>query len=126
MAILAGTLLVLYAANSLSPALGAALKAGAGAEKRSHGLWRRLLWLNALVLAIGTGLICAAANRPAPRTSGIRELNPTERARAESELERQRVYDRLREQVGKRSPDLPVGNGGDAASPPGTGRAAGP
>jgi hypothetical protein len=97
MAILTATLLVLHAANSLTPALIRALNGSAGTGDDWQNRWRRLWWQNAFVLAIGIGLLVAFANRPAPRSSGIQELSPGERARAEADLERKRLSDLQRE-----------------------------
>ena len=73
MVILAGTLIMLYGGNSLTPAINAARDAGAEGQERFKKLHRRAVCLNALVLVIGVGLLIAFANRPAPRTSGIKE-----------------------------------------------------
>ena len=73
MAILAGTLIMLYGGNSITPAINAARDAGAEGQERFKKLHRRSVCLNALVLVIGVGLLIAFANRPAPRTSGIKE-----------------------------------------------------
>jgi hypothetical protein len=85
LAILAGTLIMLYAGNSLTPAIDAAVKAGPAAEVRVARLRRRALVLNGVALAIGAGLLVAFANRPAPRSTGIVEPSPRERARLEAE-----------------------------------------
>ncbi len=42
--------------------------------------------LNAVVLVIGVGLLIGFANRPAPRTSGIEELSPSERGHFDAQL----------------------------------------
>src|SRR5205823_14789164 len=59
----------------------------AGNEKFKR-LRRQSVWLNAFVLACGLGLLIARANRPAPRTSGILELTPSERGRFDIGLNR--------------------------------------
>ena len=83
--IIAAVLLMLHLGNSLAPALCAAKEGGA----ESHARWQRLAWravlLNSLVLMIGLGLLFAFAARPLPRTSGIVEPTPRERARLEFE-----------------------------------------
>jgi uncharacterized protein DUF4149 len=84
--ILACTLIMLYAGNSLTPAINAARDAGPEGHERFERLHRRSVRLNALVLVIGLGLLIAFANRPTPRTSGITELSPGERTRFDSEL----------------------------------------
>jgi len=45
-----------------------------------------LVRLNAVVLVIGVGLLIGFANRPAPRTSGIEELSPSERGHFDAQL----------------------------------------
>ena len=78
MAILAGTLLMLYGGNSLTPAINAARDAGAEGRERFKKLHRRSVRLNGFVLVIGVGLLIGFANRPAPRSSGIQEWSPGE------------------------------------------------
>jgi len=87
MVILAGTLIMLYEGNSLTPAINAARDAGAEGQERFKKLHRRSVRLNALVLVIGVGLLIGFANRPAPRTSGIKELSPTDRGRFDAQLD---------------------------------------
>jgi hypothetical protein len=79
--ILAGILTLLYAGNSLTPAINQARDAGASGRERFAQLHRRAVRLNAFVLVLGLGLLIAFATRRAPRTSGIIELTPAERAR---------------------------------------------
>lgn len=81
LAILLCTLIMLYAGNSLTPAINAARDTGPEGQELFERLHRRSVRLNALVLVIGLALLIAFAIRPAPRTSGITELSPTERAR---------------------------------------------
>ena len=71
---------MLYGGNTLTPALDAAQEALPAAKERVDRLRRRAVWLNHAVLVLGVGLIVAFANRPAPRTSGIVEMTPRERA----------------------------------------------
>jgi hypothetical protein len=84
--ILAGTLIMLYAGNSLTPAINAARDQGPEGHKRFEALHRRSVWLNGLVLLMGLGLLIAFVNRPAPKTTGLNELSPRERARLDAEL----------------------------------------
>jgi len=84
--ILGGTLIMLYAGNSLTPAINAARDAGFEGQVRFKKLHQRSVRLNALVLIIGLGLLIAFANRPAPRTSGITELSPGDRGRFDAQL----------------------------------------
>jgi uncharacterized protein DUF4149 len=88
MVILTCTLIMLYAGNSLTPAMSAAHDAGPGGNEQFKRLQRRSVRLNAFVLACGLGLLIALANRPAPRTSGILELSPSERGRFDIGLNR--------------------------------------
>jgi Domain of unknown function (DUF4149) len=79
--IIAGVLGMLYGGNSLTPAVNQARDAGPAGRDRFNQLHRRAVWLNALVLLAGIGLLIAFAVRRAPRTSGIVELTPAEQVR---------------------------------------------
>lgn len=83
-AIVAGTLMMLHAGNSLAPAIAAA-----PADERARRL-RRLVGLNGAAIVIGAGLLVAFANRPAPRTSGIVEPSPREHAQREADARREK------------------------------------
>src|SRR5262249_18946077 len=74
-------LITLYAGNSLVPQINRAGDEGPADHERFVRLHRRSVWLNGLVLVVGLSLLLAFANRPGPRTAGIRELTPAERAR---------------------------------------------
>ncbi len=102
LAILAGILIMLYGGNSLTPAINQARDAGAAEKERFERLHRRAVRLNALVLAIGLGLLTAFATRPAPRTSGIVELTPAERARYDAAVGR--VIEDVEAKYGMRPP----------------------
>ncbi len=86
--ILAGILIMLYGANSLTPAINAARDAGASGQPRFEQLHRRAVQLNALVLVMGLCLLVAFAIRRAPRTSGIVELTPVEQVRYDNAINR--------------------------------------
>jgi hypothetical protein len=86
--IVAGILIMLYAGNSLTPAINAARDAGPAESPRFERLHRRSVVLNGLVMLLGVGLLIAFATRPAPRTSGILEMTPDERARYDAEIAR--------------------------------------
>jgi hypothetical protein len=101
-AILAGILIMLYGGNTLTPALNAAHEAIPAAEERVDRLRRRAVWLNHAVLVLGAGLIVAFANRPAPRTSGIVEMSPRERARYHRAIGK--VIEDLERKQGLRAP----------------------
>ena len=102
MVILTCTLIMLYAANSLTPAIDAASKAGPEGIAKLKWLHRRSMRLNGFVLACGFGLLIALANRPATRSSGILELNPSERGRFDVGLNR--VIERVERKYGFRAP----------------------
>ncbi|WP_406694545.1 DUF4149 domain-containing protein [Singulisphaera sp. Ch08] len=88
--IVAGTLLMLYAANSLTPAIHAALDAGPEGKARFDRLQRRSMRINLVALALGIILLIALVNRPEPKTAGIVEPTPQERARSDYEQMRAR------------------------------------
>ena len=88
MAILACILIMLYGANSLVPEINRARDAGASGHDRFVRLHHRSVWLNSLVLLVGLMLLVAFAARPIPRTAGILELTPGERARYDAALGR--------------------------------------
>jgi hypothetical protein len=75
------TLIMLYGGNTLVPEINRARDEGPPSHDRFERLHRRSVRLNALVMALGIALLVAFACRPAPRTSGIIELSPIERAR---------------------------------------------
>src|SRR5262249_5412917 len=61
---------------------------GPAGHERFVRLHRRSVGLNALVLVVGLGLLLAFASRPGPRTSGIQELTPAQRARYDAAVSR--------------------------------------
>jgi hypothetical protein len=79
--IITGILAMFYAGNSLTPAINAARDAGESQKGRFDRLHRRSVRLNALVLLVGLALLVAFPFRPPPRTAGIEEPTPQERAR---------------------------------------------
>jgi hypothetical protein len=81
LAIIGCILIMLYAGNSLTPAINKARDAGPSGHMRFQQLHRRSVRLNALVLVVGLGLLVGFATRPAPITSGIIEMTPLERLR---------------------------------------------
>jgi Domain of unknown function (DUF4149) len=82
------TLTMLYGGNSLVPEINRARDEGEASHERFERLHRRSVRLNALVLIIGVALVVGYAWRPAPRTAGIIELSPIERARRAGALEK--------------------------------------
>jgi hypothetical protein len=88
LAIIGCILIMLYAGNSLTPAINRARDAGLSGHRRFEQLHRRSVRLNALVLVVGLGLLIGFATRRAPRTSGIIEMNPSERLRYDEAVNR--------------------------------------
>jgi hypothetical protein len=85
MGLLAGTLIMLYAGNSLTPAINTARDAGPAGKARFDQLHRRSVRLNALVLVLGLILLVGFTVRPRPSTTGIIEPTPVERTLRELE-----------------------------------------
>jgi hypothetical protein len=106
------TLIMLYGGNSLVPEINRARDEGPSSHDRFERLHRRSVGLNALVLVIGVGLLVAYAWRPAPRTAGIIELSPIERARRAEALDKARA--------GREFGEAP-GSAGNASGPMHTG-----
>jgi hypothetical protein len=88
--LLAIILVMLYSGNSLVPQINRARDEGPVASDRFERLHRRSVVLNAAAMIGGIGLLVAFACRPAPRTRGIIELSPQERARLEEESRQSR------------------------------------
>jgi uncharacterized protein DUF4149 len=88
LAIIFGILLMLYGANSLAPAIGQAPGAGTSSAGRLEQLQRRAAGLNLVVVLIGLLLLVSFASRPAPKTTGIVEMTPQERARYDVAINR--------------------------------------
>jgi uncharacterized membrane protein len=86
--LLAIILIMLYGGNSLVPEINRARDLGADGHDRFARLHRRSVLLNGAAMIGGIGLLIAFACRPAPRTPGIIELSPIERARREAESSR--------------------------------------
>jgi uncharacterized membrane protein len=84
--LLVGTLIMLFASNSLTSAFNPSRIAGTPSQALFDRFQQRSLILNAVVLAIGLGLLITFVNRPLPKTSGIAELGPAERARFNAQL----------------------------------------
>jgi hypothetical protein len=113
MVILSCTLIMLYAGNSLTPTMSTAYDAGPVGKELFNKLQRRSMWLNAFVLTCGLGLLIALANRPAPRTSGILELSPSERGRFDVELNR--VIEQVERKYGFRAQSQAKESGGEGS-----------
>jgi hypothetical protein len=84
--ILLGCILsMLYGGNSLVPQINRARDGGPASHDRFVRLHSRSVLLNTAVMLAGIGLLVAFACRPAPRTAGIVEPTPIEKARLEEE-----------------------------------------
>jgi Domain of unknown function (DUF4149) len=103
--IIAGILIMLYGGNSLTPAIHAARTAGSAGQEPLRRLNRRAAVLNAIVLVIGAGLLVSFAARPSPKTAGIVEMTPAERARYDAAVER--VIEDVEAKYGMRAPRAP-------------------
>jgi hypothetical protein len=95
MLILAAALLMLYSGNSLTPAINSASDTGPAGEEKLRSLLRRALWLNGSVLLIGVILVGFFVTRPTPKTTGLQDVPPEERAQKsmESFLRRQAEFE---------------------------------
>ena len=78
--IIASILIFLYCGNTLTPQINAARDAGPSEELRFQKLHKRSVGLNAIVLLLGIVLLVTQATRRSPRTNGILEMTPQERA----------------------------------------------
>jgi hypothetical protein len=88
LAIIFGILLMLYGANSIVPAIGGREGgAGPGPLRAAHS-HRQAVGLNVIVMLVAFSLVIAYVLRPAPKTSGIIEMTPQERARYDAALYR--------------------------------------
>jgi uncharacterized membrane protein len=88
--VIASALAMLHTGNALVPMLFDAHEAGPEAQRRFRRLYLRAVVLSSTVLAIGVLMLFAFVIRPVPKTSGIVEPSPVERARMEAEALRVR------------------------------------
>lgn len=79
--LLFGVLAMFHGGNVLTPAINAARDAGEAGRGRFDRLHKTSVRLNGLVLVLGLGLLVAFAARPMPRTAGVIEATPEEKAR---------------------------------------------
>lgn len=84
--ILSEVMIMLYCGNSLTPAINAARDEGDPAKDRFEKLHKRSVRLNSVSLVLGLGLLIAFANRPTPRSEGIVEKSPLERAQYDQQV----------------------------------------
>lgn len=85
--ILAGILIFLYCANSLTPAINSARDEGPEGADRFDRLHKRSVQWNAVALVLGLILLVAHATRRPPLTRGIEELSPQGRLEYDRQFE---------------------------------------
>jgi hypothetical protein len=102
LAILSCILIMLYAGNSLVPAINHARDAGPLGAERFRRLHRRSVVLNGVVLVVGLGLLVSFAIRAVPASGGLVELSPSERAGYDAAVSR--VIEELEVKRGLRTP----------------------
>jgi hypothetical protein len=102
LAIICGILLMLHGANSIVPAIGGR-PGGAwpGPMQTAHSR-RQAVVLNLIVILVAFSLVVAHVLRPAPKTAGIVEMTPQERARYDAALNR--VIEDVEARYGLRAP----------------------
>ena len=88
MILLAIILIMLHGANVTVSALNRSREVDNGSLDRFDRLHRLSVIRNSAAMIAGAGLLIAFACRPVPRTRGIIELTPTERAQREAETGR--------------------------------------
>ncbi len=113
LALIGGILVMLYGANSLTPAINRARDGGPASHDQFQRLHRRAVGLNVLTMALGLSLLIGFAIRPAPQTSGIIEMSPAERARYARAVGR--IIQDVEAKHGLRPP--PPATPGDPSSP---------
>jgi hypothetical protein len=113
LAVIGGILAMLYGGNSLTPAINRARDCRPVDHEQFERLHRRAVWLNAVTMVLGLVLLTGFAMRPAPRTSGIIEMTPGERARYSRAVGR--IIEDVEAKHGLRPP--PSTEPGDTASP---------
>ena len=89
--VLAGTLIMLYCGNALTPAINAARDAGPAGVVRFDRLHKRSVRFNAVALLIGIGLLIAFAARVGARSGGIVEPSPGELTEGQKKLMRDSI-----------------------------------
>lgn len=87
--LLACLLAQLYCGQSLTPAINAARDAGPEQDAAFRRLHSRSVAINWLMLLAALGLAIGFASRPAPKSAGIDEYTPQERARYDLEYQLQ-------------------------------------
>jgi len=102
LAIISCILITLYVGNSATSPRNEARGAGSSYQGPYPPLDRRAFSLNALVAIAGVGLLAAFATRAGPKTSGIVELTPAERARYDLAIGR--VIEQIEVKYGFRQP----------------------
>ena len=115
LAIIFGILLMLYGANSIAPAAGTAHVSAAPDPRGLERAGRLARILNLLVILVALSLVVAHVIRPAPKTSGIIEMTPQERARYDAALNR--VIEDVEARYGLRPPRTRAPGESDTADP---------
>ena len=115
MVIIGVILLNLYGGNSLTPGIRTAGRDSAADFTQLERVRRRTASLSFLILVIGLSLLAVHAARPIPKTLGIRELAPQERARYDAAINR--VIEDTEIKYGFRPP-RPAGTGLEPATDP--------
>jgi hypothetical protein len=105
LAIILCIMITLFVGSSLARAAKELRALGLARQERLSPAYRRALSLNAVVAVTGVGLLIAFATRAAPKTSGIVELNPEERARYDVAIAR--VIEQIEVKYGFRQPSPP-------------------
>lgn len=102
--LVAAALVQLYSGQSLTPRINAARDAGEPEAAKFRALHKRSVALNGLTLALALTILVWFGVRPAPGTSGIRELKPEDRLRYAIELERELLRQRGKTLPGEAPP----------------------
>lgn len=89
--VVAGALIMLYCGNALTPAINAARDAGPAGAAKFDRLHKRSVRLNAVVLAIGIGLLIAFASRAGSHPGGIVERPPGDLTEGQRKMMRDSV-----------------------------------
>jgi hypothetical protein len=114
LAIIFGILLMLYGANSIVLAIGDRDGEGPGPSQTAHSR-RQAVGLNLIVILLAFSLVVAYVLRPAPKTSGIIEMTPQERAHYDAAL--YRVIEDVEAKYGLRPPQKQTAGESPAPDP---------
>ena len=115
-AVLAGIVIQLYCRESLTPAINQARDAGPEGDARFKRLHRRSVRLNVVTLVIALMVTVVHGTRPTPRTAGIEQYTPQERAAYDFEFLRELYKSRRQADEKKETAPNPEESRGDASS----------